>query len=71
VGVVDAEAPVAKLPERTFRFWMVGVCLIALETIGEGGGLTALALTQYKALTALHVIVIVFILWSFAGNETG
>jgi hypothetical protein len=71
VGVVDAEAPVAKLPERTLRFWMVGVRLVALEAVGVGGGLTTFALAQHKALVALCVLVIVFILRPFARDETG
>jgi hypothetical protein len=71
MGVVDAKAPVAELPERTLLLWMVGVHLVALEAIGEGGGLTALALAQHKALVALRVIIVVFILGPFAGDETG
>jgi hypothetical protein len=69
MGVVDAKTPVAKLPEQTLRFWMVGVRLIALEAVRVGGGSTALALAQRKALTALHVVVVLFILRPFAGNE--
>jgi hypothetical protein len=71
MGVVDAETPVAQLPERTLRFWVVGVRLVALEAVGVRGGLTALMLAQRKALTALRVIVAVFILGPFAGDETG
>jgi hypothetical protein len=71
MGVVNAKAPIAKFPERTLRLWMVGVHLIALEAVGERGGLTVLVFAQYKALVALHVVVIVFILRLFTGNETG
>jgi hypothetical protein len=71
VGVVDAKAPIAKLPERALRFWVVGVCLVALEAVGVRGGLTVLTFAQYRALVALCVIIVVFILGPFAGNETG
>jgi hypothetical protein len=71
VGVVNAETPVAELPERALLLWVVGVHLVALEAVGERGGLTALAFAQYKVLVALHVIVIVFILRPFTSNETG
>jgi hypothetical protein len=49
---------------------VVGVRLIALEAVREGGGLTTLTLAQYKALATLHVVIIFFLLWSFASNET-
>jgi hypothetical protein len=71
VGVIDAETPVAQLPEQTLRFRMVGVCLVALEAVRVRGGLTALMLAQCKAWTALHVVVVLFVLRPFAGNETG
>jgi hypothetical protein len=71
VGVVDAETPVAQLPERALHFWVVGMRLIALEAVGVGGGLTAFALAQRKALTALRVVVAVLILGPFTGDETG
>jgi hypothetical protein len=72
MGVVDTETPVTQLPEQVLLLWVVGVRLVALEAVGEGGGLTALALTQYKTLVILHIVVVVaFILWSFTGNETG
>jgi hypothetical protein len=71
VGVVDVKTPVAKLPEQTLLLWVVGVRLVALEAVREGGGLTMLVFAQYKALVALHVIVIVFVLWPFTSNETG
>jgi hypothetical protein len=48
---------------------VVGVLLVALEAVREGGGLTVLVLTQYKALAALFIVIVV--LWSFAYNETG
>jgi hypothetical protein len=68
VGVVNAEAPVAEFPKWTLLLWMVGVCLVALEAVGEGGGLTALMLAQCNALAALLIIIIV--LWSFSSDET-
>jgi hypothetical protein len=71
VGVVDAETPVAQLPERALRFWVVGVRLVALEAVGVGGGLTAFTLAQRKALTALRVVVAVLVLGPFTGDETG
>jgi hypothetical protein len=71
VGVVDAETPVAQLPKRTLHFGVVGVCLVALEAVGVGGGLTVLSFAQCKALAALHVVVATFILGPFASDETG
>jgi hypothetical protein len=71
MGVVSAEAPVAELPERALLLWVVGVHLVALEAVREGGGLTMLALAQHKALIALRVVVIIFILQSFTSDETG
>jgi hypothetical protein len=69
VGVVDAKAPVAQLPEWTLRFWMVGVHLVALEAVGVRGGLTALALAQCKTLVTLYVVIVIFILGPFASNK--
>jgi hypothetical protein len=62
VSVVDAKAPVAELLEWALLLWVVGVCLIALEAVREGGRLTVLAFAQYKTLVAWHVIIVVFIL---------
>jgi hypothetical protein len=45
MSVVDAKVPIAELPEQALLLWVVGVCFIALEAVGEGGGLTALVLT--------------------------
>jgi hypothetical protein len=68
VSVVNAEAPVTEFPEWALSLWVVGVLLIALEAVREGGGLTMLMLAQYKVLAALSIVAFVF--WSFSCNET-
>jgi len=75
MSVVDAEAPPAVFPQGAVPFGVVGFCVVAFETIREGGALALVSLTLrdgtcFEAIFSLNITPLVF-RWSLSGEDAG
>jgi len=75
MGVVNAEAPSAVLPQGAVPFGVVRFLVATLETVREGGALALVSLifrdgTCFQTVLPLHVTPLV-LWWSLGSEDTG